>query len=170
MIMSGKIIPKIGEPPTTWSFDSTLELSRHLWMCHLACRLMIKVQLNLNCLLSWTHLILISLCYALGLCHSFKSCALPPSILFYALFMSTSPTMLALQSSGETTRKQLALGRERLYNIQSLQRYRPSSSMFLQHVQQQHLSVNPLGQVTGTQCLIEVHLLASLQRQLGFQG
>ena len=27
---------------------------------------------------SWTYLILISLCYALGLCHSFKSCALPP--------------------------------------------------------------------------------------------
>ena len=28
-----------------------------------------------------------------------------------------------------------------------------------------------LGQVTGTQCLLEVHLLvASLQEQLGFQG
>ena len=42
---------------------------------------------------------------------------------------------------------------------------------FLQHVQQQHLSVNLLGWVTGTQCLLEVHLLvASLQGQLGFQG
>ena len=42
---------------------------------------------------------------------------------------------------------------------------------FLQHVQQQHLSVDPLGWVTGTQCLLEVHLLvASLQGQLGFQG
>ena len=29
---------------------------------------------------SWTHLILIGLCYALGLCHCFKSCALPPSL------------------------------------------------------------------------------------------
>ena len=28
------------------------------------------------------HLILISLCCALGLCHSFKNCALPPSVLF----------------------------------------------------------------------------------------
>ena len=38
---------------------------------------------------------------------------------------------------------------------------------FLQHVQQQHLSVNLLGQVTDTQCLLEVHLLvASLQGQL----
>ena len=37
---------------------------------------------------SWTHLILISLCYALGLCHSFKSCALPPSLLFHALLLS----------------------------------------------------------------------------------
>ena len=42
---------------------------------------------------------------------------------------------------------------------------------FLQHVQQQHFSVNPPGWVTGTQCLLEVHLLvASLQGQLGFQG
>ena len=37
---------------------------------------------------SWTHLILISLCYALGLCHSFKSCALPYFLLFHALFLS----------------------------------------------------------------------------------
>ena len=37
---------------------------------------------------------------------------------------------------------------------------------FLQYVQHQHLSVNPLGQATGTQCLLEVHQLASLQRQL----
>ena len=27
---------------------------------------------------SWTHLILIGLCFTLVLCHSFKSCALPP--------------------------------------------------------------------------------------------
>ena len=37
---------------------------------------------------SWTHMILIGLCYALGLCHSFKSCALPPSLLFQALLLS----------------------------------------------------------------------------------
>ena len=37
---------------------------------------------------SWTHLILIGLCHALVLRHSFKSCALPPSLLFCALFLS----------------------------------------------------------------------------------
>ena len=37
---------------------------------------------------SWTPLILISYCYALGLCHSFKSCVLPPSLLFHALFLN----------------------------------------------------------------------------------
>ena len=37
---------------------------------------------------SWTLLILISLCYALGLCHFFKSCALPHSLLFHALLLS----------------------------------------------------------------------------------
>ena len=36
---------------------------------------------------SWTPLILISYCYALGLCHSFKSRAL---LLFHALFLSPS--------------------------------------------------------------------------------
>ena len=42
---------------------------------------------------------------------------------------------------------------------------------FLQRVRQQHLSVNLLGWATGTQCLLEVHLLVgSLQGQLGFQG
>ena len=42
---------------------------------------------------------------------------------------------------------------------------------FLKRAQQQHLSVDPLGWVTGTQCLPEVHLfVASLQGQLGFQG
>ena len=37
---------------------------------------------------SWTHLILISLCNALGPCHSFKSCALRPSLLLHAVFLS----------------------------------------------------------------------------------
>ena len=37
---------------------------------------------------SSSHLILISSCYVLGLCHSFKSCALSPSLLFDALFLS----------------------------------------------------------------------------------
>ena len=42
---------------------------------------------------------------------------------------------------------------------------------FLKHVKQQRLSGNPLERVTGTQCLLEVHLLvASFQGQLGFQG
>ena len=41
---------------------------------------------------------------------------------------------------------------------------------FLQHVQKQHLSVNLLRWVTGTQCLLEAHRLASLQRRFGSQG
>ena len=43
ILMSGRITPTIGEPPTPWSFHSTLELLRHLWVCHLAWRLRIKV-------------------------------------------------------------------------------------------------------------------------------
>ena len=41
---------------------------------------------------------------------------------------------------------------------------------FLQHVQHQHLSVILLWWVTGTQCLLQVHLMASFLGQLGFQG
>ena len=84
--MSGRIIPTIGEPPTPSSFDSALELS-----CHLGVSSSLQigdqglVEFDLS---SWTQLILISLCYALVLCHSFKSCALPPSLLFHALFLS----------------------------------------------------------------------------------
>ena len=37
---------------------------------------------------SWTQLVLIRLSYALVLCRSLKSCALPPSLLFHALFLS----------------------------------------------------------------------------------
>ena len=36
---------------------------------------------KVTCLPSWTPLILISLCCILGLCHAFKSCVLPPSLL-----------------------------------------------------------------------------------------
>ena len=86
MLMSGRIIPTIGEPPTPLSFDSALELSCHL---DVSSSLQIGdqglVEFDLS---SYTQLILIGLCYALVLCHSFKSCALPPSLLFHALFLS----------------------------------------------------------------------------------
>ena len=43
MLMSGAIIPTVVETPTPRSFDTALELSWHLWVCHLAYRLRIKV-------------------------------------------------------------------------------------------------------------------------------
>ena len=121
---------------------------------------------------SWTHLILIGLCYALGLCHFCKSCALPPSILFPALFLSpvrahnVASTILRRDSENIWP-----LG-EKYYIISNPSRYSGLHlPCFLQYVQQQHLSVNPLGQLRGTQCLLEVHILvASLQGQFSFQG
>ena len=79
---------------------------------------------------SQTHLILIGLCYAFGLCHFFKSCALPPSLLYYTLILSSARPTMQPYSLLEGQPGQLALGREMLYNIQSLQIFRPSSSMF----------------------------------------
>ena len=43
MVMSGRITPTIGEPPTPQSFEGALELFWHLWVYHLACRLGLKV-------------------------------------------------------------------------------------------------------------------------------
>ena len=46
-LVSGRIIPTVlgkgqrfpgfGPPPTPWSFNSGLELSWYLWMCHFTC-------------------------------------------------------------------------------------------------------------------------------------
>ena len=86
MLMSGKIITTIGKLPTPLTLDSALELS-----CHLGVSFSLQIGdqgLVEFGLLSWTQLILIGLCYAFVLCHSFKSCALPPSLLFHALFLS----------------------------------------------------------------------------------
>ena len=100
MLMSGRIISTIGKPPTPLSLDSDLKLSCHLWVCHLAYRWWGGGQGLVESDLSpWTYLILISLCYALGLCYYFKSCAMPPSLLLHALFLSHIwATVLPLQS------------------------------------------------------------------------
>ena len=88
MLMSRRITPTIGETPTPQSFDSTLELSWNL-CCDISLQIEDQdlVEFDLS---SWNHLILIGLCFALGLCHSFKSCALPLSLVFHALFLGPS--------------------------------------------------------------------------------
>ena len=82
--MSGRIIPTIGEPPTPPSLSLGTVLPPG---CVISLQIENQglVEFDLS---SWTHLIFISLCYAFALCHSFKSCALPPSLLFHALFLS----------------------------------------------------------------------------------
>ena len=84
MLMSGRIIPTIGEPPTTPSLSLGTVLPPG---CVISLQFGDQGLVEFD-LLSWTHLILISLSYALALCHSFKSCALPPSLLFHVLFLS----------------------------------------------------------------------------------
>ena len=86
MLLSERIIPTTGEPRTPLSFDSVLELSCHLGVSFsLGIGNQGLVEFSLS---SWTQLILIGLCYALVLCHSFKSHALSPSLLLHVLFLS----------------------------------------------------------------------------------
>ena len=166
MLMSGKIIPTIGEPPTPLILGSALELS-----CHLGVSFSLQigdqglVEFDSS---SWTQLILIGLCYAFVLCHSFKSCAQPPFLLFHVDAHPGPQCGLYNLLEGQPENSWLLGGR--YYIISNPSRYSVLHlPCFLQHVQHQHLSVNPLGWETGTQCLLE-DLLASLQRQLGFQG
>ena len=89
----GRIFPGIGPPPTFWSLMVSLGtvvatpgVSFSLLMCYSDHILRIKVQLKLTHLPSWPHLILIWVCWVLGLSYSFKGCmALPPSLLFQKL-------------------------------------------------------------------------------------
>ena len=64
-------------------------------------------------------MILIGLHYTLVLCHSFKVCALPPSLLFHALFLSPIQThKVASTIFWRDNQKIAGLGREILCNIQ----------------------------------------------------
>ena len=166
--MSGRIIPAIGEPPTPPSFDSALELS-----CHLGVSFSLQIGdqgLVEFGLLSWTQLILIGLCCALVLCHSFKGCALPPSLVSCSFPEPHPGPQCRLYNLLEGQENSWPLGGKYCI-ISNPSRYSGLHlPCFLQHVQHQYLSVNPLGWATGTQCLLEVHQLASLQKQLGFQG
>ena len=65
MVMSGRITPTIGEPPTPQSFDSTLELSWNPLDGSFS------LQIEYQCLVefdlsSWTHLILMVYVMPLG--------------------------------------------------------------------------------------------------------
>ena len=120
---------------------------------------------------SWTHLILIGLFYALWAVSFFQklgpapfppvSCSYPEPCQAHSVAFT-----IFLRDNQDSW----PLG-EKCCIISNLSRYSGLHlPCFLQRVQQQHLSVNPIGWVTGTQCLLEVHLLvASLQGQLGFQ-
>ena len=171
MLTSGKIIPTTGEQHTLLSFDGAL--AQFFPPLSVSFSLQIGdqglVEFDLS---SWTYLILIGLCYALELCHSFKSCALPPSLLFHALFLipTQGPQCCFYNILEGQPKNSWPLGGKYCV-ISNPSRYSGFYlSYFLQHVQQQHLFVNLLGQGTGTQCLLEVHLLAALQGQLHFQG
>ena len=54
--------------------------------------------------------------------------------------------------------------------ISSPSRYSGLRLLCFLYVQQRHLSVDPLGQATGTRCLLEVHLLGIPSKRIGLPG
>ena len=70
----GQRFPGFGPLPTPWSFNSALELSWHLWVCHFTCWLRIKV---LSAILVPQHNRFMLCPWAMSF---FESCALPLSL------------------------------------------------------------------------------------------
>ena len=163
--MIGRIIPTTGE-----LFVSIF------WHClwtvlpPLAYKLGIKVYLNLTCHLglNWfSSVYVMPLCYVIFL----KVCPapLPPVSCFFPEPHPGPQCCLYNILEGQQENSWPFI---RKYCIMSKSSRDSGLHLpcFLQHVCQQHLSVNLRGRVIGPQCLLEVHLLASLQRWLGFQG
>ena len=157
--MSGRLFPTVMEPPSPWSFDSALKLSWHLWVCHLACRLRIKV--SWIWLVIWDPFVFNWFMLCPWPCHSFKSCGLPPTpYCFMLFFWAPSYPQCCLYNFLEgQPENSWPLG-GKCYIISNPSRHSGLHlPCFLQHVQLKHLSVNMLMQLTGTQCLLEIHLL-----------
>ena len=77
-------------------------MSFSLLTCYNECILKFKVWST--CPPSWTHLVLIRLCLVLGLCHFFKGCALPPSLLFpIRVLMGLGPGCVGLSPNVSCT-------------------------------------------------------------------
>ena len=146
--MSGKVIPTIGEPPTPWSFDRALELSWCFW-CVSICKqglaefdlsvILDPFDFNQFMLCPWAMSFFQKLCpdpFAPVSC-SFPEPHLGPQCYLYNLLEGQPENIWPLGG------KYCIIPNPSRYSGLHL----PCS---LQHVQQQHLSVNLLGQVTGT--------------------
>ena len=169
--MSGRIITTIGEPPTPPPFDSILELSCHLWVCHLAYRLGIKVYLNLICHLGPKWFNLFMLCpWAMSFFQMLCPAPFPPASSSFPKPCPGQQCCLYNLLGGQPEYRWPLGGKYCI--ISNPSRYSGLHLLcFWKHVQKQPLSVNMLRQVTGTQCLLNVHLLvASLQGHIGLPG
>ena len=85
MLMSGRIIPAVGEPTIPPSVDSALELFCHLWVCLLVYRL--GLYSNLTCRLGPIDFNRFRLCPC-AMSFFQRLCSAPLSLLFPAPFLS----------------------------------------------------------------------------------
>ena len=93
-----------GPPLTFWPFIVSLKTVMALvdvsfsFLNHDEHLLRPKFWWKMTVLPSWTYLILNSLCHVLRLCHSFKSCTLPPSCLTWAILLNATIIILIMRS------------------------------------------------------------------------
>ena len=151
MLVSEKIIPTIGEAPTPLSFDSDLEPFCYLRVCLLAYRLGVKVYLNLTCHLgpNWFYTV-----YVIPLCYVILSkvvfCPLPSCFMLFSSAPLLGPQCCLYNLMEGQPENRWPLGGKYCI-ISNPSRYSAlHPPCFLQHVQHQHLPVNPLGRATGT--------------------
>ena len=144
MLISGRIISTIGEPFTPWSFVSALDMPWGLWVCHLVSRLRIKVYLNLTCLLGSIDFNWFALCpWVISFFQ--KLCPAPfPPVSCSSPEPCLGPQCCLYPLLERQPENSWPFG-EKYCLISNSSRYSGLHLLyFLQHVQQQHLSVTPL--------------------------
>ena len=136
---------------TPWSFDSALEPSCCLQMCHLACRLKAFSWIWLVCILDPFDFNWFMLCpWAISVFQKLCPAPFPPVSCSFPETCPGPQCCLYNLLEGQPENSWPLGGKYSLISNPSRYSYL-YPPCFLQHVHHQRLSVNPLGQETGTQ-------------------
>ena len=146
MLISGRIIPSIGEPTTPWSFDSALELSWHFLVVSFSLHIEDQGLVEFDLSSDFNQFMLCS--WAMSFFQTLYPAPFPPISCSFPEPLLDPQCCLYNLLEGQPGNSWLLGEKDCIISSPS----RDSGLhllCFLQHAQQQHLSVNPLGRVTG---------------------